>query len=202
MRTGYLAAATYNRGLFDPFQPMAAVLDLIPALLFVAAYALYGLYVATAVLIVACWALVGVLWLQRRRLPAMALGVAVVASVFGGLTLALHDPAFIKLKPTIFYGALAAVLLGSQFIGDKVLLARVPQQLVVMPETIWRRVNLAWVVFFVGCALLNLYVAAHYSEATWVKIKAFGFTALMFVFLLLHAPFLSKYLVDPDAPKA
>jgi intracellular septation protein len=71
-----------------------------------------------------------------------------------------------------------------------------------MPDSMWRRVNLAWVVFFIGCAVLNLYVATHFSEATWVKVKAFGFTALMFVFLLLHAPFLSKYFVEPEAPKA
>jgi intracellular septation protein len=181
---------------------MAAVLDLIPAVLFVAAYAYYGLYTATAVLIVACFALVAVLWLRNRRVPKMQLAVAVVAGIFGGLTLALHDPEFIKIKPTVFYAALALALLASQFIGDKVLLARIPQAVVVMPDAVWRRVNLAWVLFFVGCAVLNLYVATHYSEATWVKVKAFGFSALMFAFLLLHAPFLSKYFVEPEAPKA
>lgn len=178
---------------------MAAILDLIPAALFFAAYALYGLYVATAVLIVASWILVAAVWFRTRRVPQMQLAVAIVVAVFGGLTLALHDPGFIKIKPTVLYGALALALLGSHFIGDKVLLARIPQQMIVMPDAMWRRVNLAWVAFFVFCAALNLYVAANFSEATWVKVKVFGFTGLTFVFLLLHAPFLSRYFVEPPA---
>ena len=120
--------------------------------------------------------------------------VAVLATVLGGLTLAIHDPSFIKFKPTAVYGVFAIALLASHFVGDRVLLARIPQKTFSFPDPVWRRINVAWAVFFAGCAVLNLYVASHYDEATWVKFKTFGFTALMFVFLLAHAPFLSRYL--------
>jgi intracellular septation protein len=182
---------------------MNAVLDLIPAILFGAAYYFSGkdLYVATSVLIPACIALAAVLWIKDRRLPKMQVAIAVIVSIFGGLTLAFHDPAFIKIKPTILYGAFAAVLLGSQFIGDKVMLARIPQEVLVMPESLWRRLNLIWALFFVFCAALNLFIARHYSEAVWVNSKVYGFSVLMFVFLLLHAPFLSKYFVEPETQK-
>jgi len=118
----------------------------------------------------------------------------VLATVLGGLTLAIHDPVFIKFKPSGVYGVFALALLGSHFIGQRVLLARIPQKTFTFPEPVWRKVNLAWALFFLGCAALNWYVADHYDEATWVKFKTFGFTALMFVFLLAHAPFLSRYL--------
>ena len=173
---------------------MKFLLDYAPALLFFGAYYFFDIYVATAVLIAAAIGLVLVYRLWQGHWHKAHLVVAVMATVLGGLTLAIHDPSFIKFKPTAVYGAFAVALLGSHFIGKQVLLARIPQKTFTFPEPVWRKVNLAWALFFFGCAVLNFYVAGHYDEATWVKFKTFGFTALTFVFLIGHAPFLSRYL--------
>jgi intracellular septation protein len=179
---------------------MNAVVDLLPALLFFAAYVWRGLYVATAVLIAACFAQVLLTWLLTRRLHRVQLVVALAAALFGGLTLALRDPAYLQFKPTAIYLLFAAALLVSQFAGKRVLLARLAPKQLALPEAVWRRVNLAWAVFFVMCAALNLYVAEHFSLAAWVRFKVFGFTALTFAFLLAHAPFLARYLAfDPES---
>lgn len=176
---------------------MNLLLDLSPALLFFGTYAALGIYPATAVLIVALFAVVAIYWLRQRRLHKMHLVTALAAALFGGLTLYLRNPAFIKLKPTVVYGLLSAVLLASHFVGKRVLLARIPQQAIRLPEPVWRRVNFAWVLFFALCAALNLYVASHFSERVWVGFNTFGFTGLTLVFLLAHAPFLSRYVADP-----
>ncbi len=173
---------------------MKFLLDYSPALLFFGAYFLFDIYVATAVLIAAAVALVLIYRLRQRKWHKTHLIVAILASVLGGLTLAIHDPAFIMFKPSAVYGVFALALLGSHFIGERVLLARLPQKLIELPDPVWRKVNLAWALFFFGCAVLNYYVAENYDEATWVKFKTFGFTALMFVFLIAHAPFLHRYL--------
>lgn len=173
---------------------MKFLLDLAPALAFFAAYYLGGIYIATGVLIAAMFALVLVYWFWKREVHKVHLVTSLVVAVFGGLTLYVHDPAFIKFKPTALYALFSAALLLSHVIGDRVLLARLPQQAIQLPEPVWRRVNFAWGLFFAFCAALNLYVAAHYDEATWVKFKTFGFSALMFVFMLAHAPFLARYL--------
>lgn len=175
---------------------MKFLLDYAPALLFFAAYFLSGrdIYLATTVLIVAAVALVLVYRVWQKRWHKSHLVVAVLATVLGGLTLAIHDPVFIKLKPTAVYAVFALALLGSHFIGERVLLARIPQQVFNFPEAVWRRINLAWALFFLGCAALNWYVASNFEEATWVNFKMFGFTALTFVFLVAHAPFLARYL--------
>lgn len=177
------------------------LLDYAPLLAFFAAYAVGGIYPATAVLIAASVLAVLAGWLLRRKINKVHLLTAVVAAVFGGLTLWLRDPQFIKLKPTIIYAVFAAALLGSHLIGDKVLLARLPQDAVRLPDAVWRRVNFAWAIFFALCAVLNLYVAHNYSEGAWVRFKVFGFTVLMFAFLLLHAPFLARYLEQPGEKK-
>jgi len=172
------------------------LLDYAPALLFFAAYFLFDIYVATATLIVAAVLLVLVYRVWQKRWHASHLVVAALALVLGGLTLAIHDPVFIKFKPTAVYGVFALALLGSHVVGERVLLARIPQKTFSFPDPVWRRVNLAWAVFFLACAALNAYVASRYDEATWVKFKTFGFTALTFAFLMAHLPFLSRYLPE------
>ena len=172
---------------------MKFVLDLVPVLAFFVTYASLGIYPATIVLIVALFALVGYYWWRERRIHKSHLLTAVVAAVFGGLTLYLKDPAFIKLKPTIVYGLISVILLASHFIGPRVILERMGAKLLKMPDYMWRRVSLAWVLFFAACALLNLWVAHHFAEKTWVYFNVFGLTALTFVFILLHAPVLSRY---------
>jgi intracellular septation protein len=71
-----------------------------------------GIFVATAVFMVAILVALAVSYAMTRRLPTMALVSAVVVMVFGGLTLFLQDELFIKLKPTIIYVLFAAVLFG------------------------------------------------------------------------------------------
>lgn len=173
---------------------MKFLLDFAPALLFFGAYLIWDIYTATAVLIGSLFAVVLVYWLWKREVHKAHLATALVAAVLGGLTIYIHDPMFIKFKPTAVYALFALALLGSHFIGDKVLLQRIPQKTFTLPDLVWRKVNLAWALYFLFCAALNLYVAASFDEAAWVKFKTFGFTAMTFVFLMAHLPFLQRYL--------
>ncbi|MGH8458892.1 MAG: inner membrane-spanning protein YciB, partial [Nevskiales bacterium] len=93
-------------------RPMKILLDYLPIVLFVGAYYLRDIYFATGVLIVALFVQVTILWSMTRRVPKMQLTAALLALVLGGITLALHDPLFIKIKPTALYGLFAAVLVG------------------------------------------------------------------------------------------
>jgi intracellular septation protein len=93
---------------------------------------------------------------------------------------------------------MSAVFLGSHFVGDRVLLERAAHTAMTLPPPVWRRLNVAWALFFAFCAILNLYVAHNYAEATWVKFKLIAFTALPFVFALAQAPFLMRYLEQPS----
>lgn len=179
---------------------MKQLLDLAPALIFFTAWALTDIYKATIALIASMFALVVIYRVWKREWHKVHIVTFLVAAVLGGLTLYFHDAAFIKLKPSLVYGLFAVVLLGSHFIGDKVLLARLPQSAIQLPDPVWRKVNLAWAGFFAFCAALNLYVAMNFDEATWVKLKAFGFTAMTFVFLIAHFPFLSRYLPQDEKP--
>lgn len=180
---------------------MKTLLQYLPLVLFFAAYKLGDIYSATIVLVVSLFAALGIEWLMTRKLNRMLFGTALLALVLGAATFAFHDPAFIKLKPTLIYAGFAAALLGSQFIGEQPLIQRLLGSTLDLPAPVWRKLNVAWMLFFAGCALLNWYVASHYSEATWVNFKLIVFTALPFVFALAQAPFLMRYLGDEDTPE-
>src|SRR3546814_4541197 len=73
---------------------MNALIDFLPALLFLGTYAAYGIYTATAVLIVGMFALVAWYWFREHRLHKAHFITALVALVLGGLTIYVHDARF------------------------------------------------------------------------------------------------------------
>ena len=176
---------------------MKFLFDFFPVLLFFAAYKLFGIYVATASAIVATFVQVGVFWFKHRRFETSHLVTLVLITLVGGATLLLHDPNFIKWKPTVLNWLFAVAFLGSQFFGEKSLIQRMMDKAVQLPPAVWLRLNLSWAAFFVAMGAANLYVAFHFDENTWVNFKLFGIMGLTLLFVLLQAVFLSRHASEP-----
>lgn len=161
-----------------------------------------GIFAATAVFMVAVLTSLAVFFWLTRRLPVMPVGSAVVVVVFGGLTLALQNETFIKLKPTIIY-----VLFGGALVGglafNKPLLAVVFDTVFTLTEEGWRKLTLRWALFFLALAVLNEIVWRTQSTDTWVNFKVFGVLPLTFLFAALQYPLLRRYDAsgDPAAEK-
>jgi intracellular septation protein len=151
-----------------------------------------GIFVATAVFMIAILAALVISYALTRRLPVMALVTAFIVFVFGGLTLFFQDETFIKLKPTIIYVLFAAVL-GGGLLFRKPLLAMVFDQVFNLTEEGWRRLTLRWALFFLALALINEIVWRTQSTDFWVAFKAFGVMPLTFIFAALQYPLLMKY---------
>lgn len=178
---------------------MKILYDFFPILLFFVAYKLYGIYAATATAIVATIAQVAFFWLRHRRVEKMHVITLAIIIVFGGATLLLHNPVFIKWKPTVAYWLFALTFLGSQFIGGKCIIERMMGHAIQTTRGVWTKLNLAWVVFFIAMGFANLYVAFNYAEATWVNFKLFGLMGLTFVFVLGQGVVLSRFIQEtPD----
>jgi intracellular septation protein len=178
---------------------MKFLVDFFPILLFFLAYQAWDIYVATAVAIGASGAQVGWQWLRHRKVDRMQWITLALLVVFGGLTLLLRDPLFIKWKPTVVNWLFALAFLVSSYVGEKSLIERMMGSAVVMPAAAWRRLNWAWIGFFVVLGALNLYVAFAFAEDIWVKFKLFGMVGLTLLFVFAQAPFLAKHM-PPDAP--
>jgi intracellular septation protein len=67
-----------------------------------------------------------------------------------------------------------------------------------LPDKVWTRLTVAWVIYFLFMAASNAYVAALYSTETWVNFKLWGY-AFPLVFILGQGVFIAKHLkVDDD----
>ena len=186
---------------------MKFLYDLFPLLLFFVAFKFFGIYVATAVAIAASFLQVGFFWLRHRRFETMQLVTLAVIAVFGGLTLALHDDAFIKWKPTLVYWILAVLMFGSQWLGKKTLMERMMSAQIALPAQVWRQINLSWGIFFAVLGAVNIYVAFYYGldlsdevrRNIWVDFKVFGSFGLTLVFAIAQAFFMAKHIQEPPA---
>lgn len=176
---------------------MKFLADFFPVLLFFIAYKTYDIYVATAVAIAASFAQVTIHWVRHRRFENMHLVTLAIMVVFGGATLFLQDEMFIKWKPTVINWVFGAVFLGSHFIGEKTIIQRMMGQAMTLPQLIWLRLNVSWILFFVIIGFVNLYVVYNFDTDTWVNFKLFGLMGLTIAFVMLQIPFLTKY-IKPD----
>lgn len=175
---------------------MKAFADLFPVLLFFVAYKFAGIYAATAIAIAATIGQIAWGWFKHRKIETMQWISLVIVGVFGGATLVLQNPTFIMWKPTVLYWFFAASLLGSQFLMGKNLIRSLLEAQIQLPDAIWPRLSLAWAGFFSVMGGINLFVAYHFSEETWVNFKLFGVMGLMFVFVLAQGALLSRYIQE------
>jgi intracellular septation protein len=193
--TAMTETATNETQKLNPTLKLA--LDIGPLMLFFAAYARFGIFAATATLMVAVAAALAVSYWLIRRWPIMPVVTAIAVMIFGGLTLVLHDETFIKLKPTIIYGLFGAVLAGG-YLFDRPFLAIVFDSMFHITEEGWRKLTLRWAAFFFVLAALNEAIWRTQSTDFWVSFKLFGFTALTFAFAALQYPLLMRHAV-PEA---
>jgi intracellular septation protein len=171
------------------------VLDIGPLVLFFAANAKFGIYVATGSFMVAVLAALAISYALTRHVAVMPVVTAVVVLVFGGLTIALQDELFIKLKPTIIYTLFGVALIGGLMFG-KMLLGIVFDSVFHLTDEGWRKLTWNWVIFFFAMAALNEIVWRNFSTDTWVSFKLFGAVPLTFVFAALQYPLLTKYSIE------
>jgi intracellular septation protein len=185
---------TTEKPKLNPLLKLA--LDIGPLVLFFAANARFGIFAATGAFMVAVVAALLVSYVMIRQWPIMPVVTAIVVVVFGGLTLALHDDTFIKLKPTIIYTLFGGILLGG-YIFEKPFLAMLFDSMLHLTAEGWRKLTLRWALFFFMMAVLNEVVWRTQSTDFWVNFKLFGFVPLTFLFAVLQAPLMTRHAAEP-----
>ena len=174
----------------SPFRRMA--IEAGPLVVFFIANSAYDIMIGTAAFMVATAISLAVSLKVERRVPLMPLVSSVFVLLFGGLTLALDDDIFIKLKPTIVNLFFASVLLGG-LLARKVFLKHLMGGILQLDDTGWRILSWRWMGFFVFLAIVNEIVWRNFSTDTWVSFKVFGIMPLSLVFGLLQVPVIQKH---------
>jgi len=154
---------------------MKILIDFFPILLFFAAYKVYDIYAATSVLMAATALQMALIYAIDRRLQMLHKVTLALVTVFGVLTLALHDDRFIKWKPTVLYAAMAIGLAIAVWVLKKNFLKILLGSQLDLPDAVWRKLNITWVAYCAFMSIINGYVAANFSTEAWVNFKLWGY---------------------------
>ena len=154
-----------------------------------------GFIVVTGLFIPLLLFTTAILWRLTGKIAPIQIMTVVLVTIFGGLTVWLNDPSFIKMKPTIIY-LLFGGILGIGLLRGQSYLRVIMQELIPLENTGWMILTRRFTAFFFGLALANEAVWRSFSTDTWVYFKTFGLTAALFAFFMMQSALLSKYAIE------
>ena len=196
---------------------LKAALDYGPLIVFLAVFLLYrdqdvvlwgqtypGLILATLVFVPLTVLANAVLWKKTGELSVMQLVTLVVVVVFGGLTIWLNDPRFIKMKPTLICLTFAALLALGAMLGRNWLGRALGEAIPLSPEG-WRILTHRIIWVCLGLAALNEVIWRTQSDTTWVVFKTVGLIVLTMLFFVGNAPLFNRHALQAqdngDSPR-
>ena len=131
-------------------------------------------------------------WIQTKKIAKMPLITAILVVVFGGLTIWLNNPIFIKMKPTLIYLIFSAIL-GYGLLKKKIYLKILMGPAIPMNEEGWLILSKRFVGFFVLLAFTNEIIWRFFSQDFWVNFKTFGLPILLIFFMVFQFNLFNKY---------
>jgi len=176
-------------------QGVRLLIEYGPLVAFFATFYMAGLLWATAVIMIASIAALTASRLTFGRFLPVPAVTAVLVLLFGGLTLWLDDPRFIKVKPTAINLLFAVVLLVGLWMRRPLLKMLLGEAFNLTDEG-WRVLTVRWIAFFVALAAINEFVWRNFSDAVWVNFKLFGILLLTIAFAMAQVGVIRRYESD------
>jgi intracellular septation protein len=187
------APARYTVAMRTPSATVKTVLDFAPLAVFFVANRVADIYVATAAVMATTLIAMAIAHFVYGRIQPMLWLVGAMVFVFGTATLLFHDAEFIKIKLTVIYALLAAVLLFGVVTKRPLLQLVLGETFPALTAAGWRTLTRNWIIFFIALAVLNEVLRRILSTTDWVSFKVFGVTILTFVFALAQTPILLRH---------
>ena len=152
-----------------------------------------NLTVAIPPFIVATIIALAVVWFLEKKIPMVPLLGGIFITLFGGLTIYFDNPIFIYIKPTIINILFGCGLLVGKFFTDEPLLKKMLGNSLSLTDEGWKVLNLRWVYFFFGLALLNEIIWRTQSEEFWVNFKVWGILPITIIFTAFQLSVITKF---------
>lgn len=131
--------------------------------------------------------------LRFRRISPLLWFSGVLVVLMGGITLWLHDETFIKIKPTLYYLFVAALLAFGLLTGRSLLKNVLGSAYPGLDDDGWRLLTRNWALFFAVMAALNEAVWRNTTTDFWIGFKLWGALPLTFLFAAANIPMLLKH---------
>jgi intracellular septation protein len=158
------------------------------------------IFAATGVFMVAMLAAMLFSQVRYGRISPMLWFSGVMVVLFGGLTIWLHNDTFIKIKPTIYYSAVAALLLFGQLTNRNLLKVVLGTAYPGLTDRGWYLLTRNWIAFFFAMAVTNEMIWRSFSRDFWLASKLWLFIPATFVFIAANIPMLLRHGFAADEP--
>lgn len=160
------------------------------------------IFVATGVFMIAMMIAMLISQLKYRHISTLLWFSGIMVVIFGGLTLWLHSETFIKIKPTIYYATVAALLVFGLRTRRNLLKMVLGAAYPGLNERGWFLLTRNWVIFFIVMAILNELAWRLTTTDVWVAMKLWFFLPAAFVFAGANVPMLMRHgLMLEEAPE-
>lgn len=178
----------------EPSTGARFAIDLGPLLVFFATnYLTNDVIKATMAFVVAMITAMAISKIKYRHISPMLWFSGVMVVVLGGITIWLHDETFIKVKPTIYYVTVAALLTFGLLTKRNLLKTVLGSAYPGLSEKGWQLLTRNWAIFFMVMAVLNEAVWRTTSTDFWIGFKLWCFMPATFLFALAHVPMLMRH---------
>jgi len=158
------------------------------------------IFVATGVFMAAMLTAMLISQIRYGRISPLLWFSGLMVVVLGGVTIWLHDETFIKIKPTIYYSTVAALLLFGLITGRNLLKLVLGAAYPGLSERGWYLLTRNWIIFFAGMAVMNEIIWRSTSTDFWAASKLWLFIPATFVFIAAHMPMLVRHGLALDKP--
>ena len=177
----------------EPGPGAKLMIDLGPLAVFFIVNAWGGIFAGTAAFMVAITAAMLISRLKYRHISPLLWFSAVMVLALGGLTLWLQNETFIKIKPTIYYVLVAALLAFGLATRRNLLKMVLGTAYPGLSERGWQLLARNWALFFAFMAVVNELVWRNSSTDFWVGFKLWGFLPATFLFAIANVPMLMRH---------
>lgn len=168
---------------------LALVLEFGPVVIFILTFTHFHIYKATIMLMVTTIISTIVTYSMQKRLPYLALYVALLTGIFGYSTLLLREPKFIQMRDTL-YDVTCALTLIIGLLVNVSFLKLAFHKVLPMSMKAWNNLTYAWIGYFITIALANEYIRRTMDLQEWFAFKSavvgitvvFGIVSLYFLY--------------------
>jgi intracellular septation protein len=160
------------------------------------------IFVATGAFMIAMILAMLISQLKYRHISPLLWFSGLTVVVLGGLTIWLHNETFIKIKPTLYYLLVAALLSFGIYTRRNLLKMVLGTVYPGLSERGWYLLTRNWVIFFLVMAVLNEAVWRSTTTDFWVAFKLWFFLPVTFLFMFANVPMLMRHgLALEDSPE-
>ena len=125
--------------------------------------------------------------LREQRFAKFPLFSLIISALFTLAALLFDTAVFVKIQPTLFNGAFAAILFFGLFRGRAMMREFFGDQFD-LTEYTWHQLSFRWACFFLVLAVANELAWRLLNEADWVAYKTFVAAPASMIFMLLQLP--------------